>query len=128
MNEIQKARDVLAKWRKSQAWFPGPWAIRNEQPGRANWSDVIFDKHGDSLFTHDEEGGDEFSPTHDAGTDPTVAMLIVGTAGNPDLLDAIDAMLRIADTRMARREEPAFILHADRIAAAIIAADERMQQ
>ncbi|UWD83641.1 hypothetical protein NY057_05190 [Curtobacterium flaccumfaciens] len=120
-NDIQRARDVLAKWRTSQSWFPGPWGVRNEQPGRANWSDVVFDQQGDSLFTYDEEVGDEFSPTHDAGTDPTVARLIVGTAGDPDLLDAIDRVLRLASN-----EGGAFHEAAAPFASAILAADERM--
>ncbi|KTR02102.1 hypothetical protein NS184_16810 [Curtobacterium luteum] len=53
------------------------------------------------------------------------AHLIVGTAGNPDLLDAIDAFLERVTVNL--RENWAE-MYARRIAAAIIAADERMQQ
>jgi hypothetical protein len=52
------------------------------------------------------------------------ARLIVGTAGNPDLLDAIDAML--ATYLAAHSIGPTYRRDSERIAAAIIAADERM--
>ncbi|PYY59983.1 hypothetical protein DEJ17_06335 [Curtobacterium sp. MCSS17_011] len=48
--------------------------------------------------------------------------LIVGTAGNPELLDAIDGLLEAAE----RYTPGTFRVRAERIAAAIIAADERM--
>lgn len=48
-----------------------------------------------------------------------------GTAGNPDLLDALDAVLAAADVPAVPITVPVILL-ADRIAAAIIAADERM--
>jgi hypothetical protein len=50
------------------------------------------------------------------------AMLAVGTAGNPELLDAIDEGLRQYGT-LPDRSVPSFI---KRIAAAIVAANERM--
>lgn len=59
--------------------------------------------------------------------DPAVKRLVMLTAGNREALDAIDEMLRIADTRMSRREEPAFVLHAERIAAALIKADSTLR-
>jgi hypothetical protein len=54
--------------------------------------------------------------------------LIVGTAGNPDLLDAIDAMLREASADIAQygNQPDGLWSGHKRIAAAIIAADERM--
>jgi hypothetical protein len=130
VTDIQQARDVLAKWKKAQGWFPGPWAVRNEQPGRTGWADVIFDAEGDSLFTYDGPDGDEFSPTHDANTDPGVARLIVGTAGNPDLLDALDTLLKVAHEwkHGAPNKNVMLVKHAERLAAAIITADERMSK
>lgn len=109
VNDIQKARDVLAKWRDGTT--RGPWLYADL--GGSQWT--VFGAHEDpfdSNIMHADSGDD--------------AHLAVGMT-SPDLLDAIDGLLRIADTRMARREEPAFVLHAERIAAAIIAADERMR-
>jgi hypothetical protein len=99
--DIQHARDVLAKWVESAT--PGPWQVSKS----GNWV------------------------TSDAGDiarvlgDPS---LIVGTAGNLDLLDAIDDMLKhtaIMSTNSTYRFST-FGRLAERIAAAIIAADERM--
>lgn len=87
MNDIQKARDVLKKWRDA-ASDPTTWG----DPGE--WVDF-----------------------HDA-------CLVIGTAGNPDLLDAIDLVLN-GYLDIAERYRPTSINH---LAAAIIAADQRMQQ
>lgn len=75
--DIQRARDVLKKWRKK------------------------------ARGTVTYRGGN--------------MELIVGTAGNPDLLDAIDRVLRLAYI-----EGGAFHEAAAPFAAAILAADERM--
>ncbi|WP_309780270.1 hypothetical protein [Curtobacterium sp. SORGH_AS_0776] len=83
MNDIEKARDVLTKWREDSVSFP---------PG-------------------------------DAQTPKRLA-LVTGTAGNSDLLDAIDGLLwrwAITDSSIVR-------MYAELMAAAIVAADERMQQ
>jgi len=83
MNDIQQARDVLAKWREKAA------------------GTVTY--HGDNRE------------------------LIVGTAGNPDLWDAIDAMFgSVLDWADVVDGEVIYPEHIERIAAAIIAADERM--
>ncbi|WIE65918.1 hypothetical protein DEI99_005110 [Curtobacterium sp. MCLR17_036] len=122
MSDIQQARDVLAKWRERAT--EGPWRVIDgvySQEGMTYDGSQIEAEHEMVAMDHQDLDCGPVAPLGYAD-----ARLIVGTAGNPDLLDAIDEMLRIADTRMARREEPAFVLHADRIAAAIIAADERM--
>lgn len=86
MSDIQKARDVLAKWREKST--PGQWQVN------LIWSlGMVWDD----------------------------AMLTVGTAGNPDLLDAIDRVLRLAYV-----EGGAFHDSAAPIAAAIVAANGRM--
>lgn len=95
MNDIQQARDVLAKWRDGTT--PGPWRVSNS----GNW------------VTSD---ADDIAR---AGIDST---LIVGTAGNPALWDAIDGFLAMVGSFELRDRQQ----HAHKIAAAIIAADERM--
>lgn len=88
-NQIQQARDVLAKWRATP------------QPRLA-----MVNVMAQALDTESD------------------ARLIVGTAGNPDLLDAIDGLLELAtDGGPAPATTRAY---AGFIAAAIIAADERM--
>lgn len=132
MTDIQRARDVLAKWRTattkplSNAY---PWTIQHEQAGRANWSDVIVDRDGDWLFDYTDPD-DELELAHKGSADPDVVRLIVGTAGNPDLLDALDALLVASAEFVGRFPEGAatFSGPAWDLAAAIIAADERMQQ
>lgn len=86
MNDIQKARDVLAKWRNAAR--NGEWSIESDT-AESSW-------------------------------------LGRGTAGNPELLDAIDGVL--ASEQEAQKPHRAPNRHAERIAAAIIAADERMNQ
>lgn len=98
--DIQRARDVLAKWREKND--AEPW---------------YFDG-GETIW-----GGDDFSVATMTSFDSD-ARLIVGTAGNPDLLDAIDAMF--ATYLAAHSIGPTYRRDTERIAAAIIAADERM--
>lgn len=97
-NEIQKARDVLAKWRAEAT--PGP---------------LVYDR-GDLISQHPEHDGVA------AYVSRNDARLIVGTAGNPELLDAIDEMLGDVSANPLYPSH-----HAERIAAGIIAADERMR-
>lgn len=103
-NIIQQARDVLAKWRSrfnQNAWY--------------ETEDIV----GETCIA-DPEGG--YIARDLASTD---ARLIVGTAGNPDLLDALDKMLEMwAD--WARHGYVYVPEYVERIAAAIITADERM--
>ena len=86
MSDIQKARDVLAKWREKAS--VGSWSVDHVAELRAQ-----------------RDG-----------------RLIVGTAGNPELWEALDEGLRQYG-KMPDRSIPTFI---NRIAAAIVAADERM--
>lgn len=110
MTDIQKARDVLAKWRKQAP--VGPWRVTEQG---------FADQRGHEHIQ---------APYYDLKIDPMVAALIVGTAGNPDLLDAIDALL--AEALTVAMVEPVTVATlvvqniAATIAAAIIAADERM--
>ena len=114
MTDIQRARDVLAKWRVN-APSPLPWAIEND--GQDN---ITVDANRNDLVILSSREVASW-----AGLDDDDARLIVGTAGNPDLLDAIDAMLKNAQWHIdtyGSVEHP----WATYIAAAIIAADERM--
>lgn len=112
--DIQRARDALAKWRGNVA-SPLPWRIVSVDES----NDAVVDAEhiGIVALSSREE---ESSAGLYAGDD----VLIVGTAGNPDLLDALDGMLITAeryDTGNGLR------IWSDRIAAAIIAADERVK-
>jgi hypothetical protein len=112
MSEIQDARDVLAKWREaSDRLRPLPWSFH------VGWgADQVMDGDGGSINHEDQDDAAQFNGP--------VAALIVGTAGNPDLLDAIDALLATGIT-LGDRFAPK--THAAHVAAAIIAADERMR-
>lgn len=113
MTDIQQARDILAKWRKNAA-SPLPWAI--ESDGRD--SITVDANHVDIV---------QFSSREVASwacLDDDDARLIVGIAGNPDLLDAMSQMLESAG--YWGDAQPMLSNYANRIAAAIIAADERM--
>lgn len=111
MTDIQAARDVITKWRDKAA--PGPWEV-NEPIGRLN-------RHLDwvSIDTADEVE-DPRNVTYEIPR--WEAPLIIGTAGNPELLDAIDELLALYVTYPGEWPTPTV----KRIAAAIIAADERM--
>lgn len=93
MSEIQQARAVLAKWRDGTT--EGPWEDRGNYIAAPGY--VV------------------------ASTIPGDNALIVGTAGNPDLLDAIDKVMADASGAL-----PATQFYAHILATAIIAADERM--
>jgi hypothetical protein len=106
VTDIQQARDVLAKWRKGT--HEGPWARSMPTIRDANGRLVVSDP-----LTAD-------------------ARLIVGTAGNPDLLDTLDNFLWKAyrdfayTGKLTECDEPGAVQYAERIAAAIVAADKRM--
>lgn len=111
MTDIQQARDVLAKWRNNR--FSSPWEVDKNLPFSA---DLV------GLFAPAQKGyAVKFDD--DQQPDGAVAALIVGTAGNPELLDAIDGMLWAAGSPVAAE---GLVKTAERIAAAIIAADKRM--
>ncbi|UXZ57056.1 hypothetical protein [Curtobacterium sp. Arg-1] len=110
MTDIQQARDVLAKWREDAT--AGQWVVdldRGESFGAVDTPDVYSESNADSVVLPAGTVAEHDIP------------LIVGTAGNPDLLDAIDRVLRLADI-----EGGAFHDAAAPFAAAILSADERM--
>lgn len=105
-NDIQRARDVLAKWRENPTGMP--WQLGDRSP----W-------HDDEVTV---ETADKMGDVSGDYMDEDSARLIVGTAGNPDLLDAIDGFLSMVASGALRDRQQ----HAERIAAAVISADERM--
>jgi hypothetical protein len=95
---ITKARDVLAKWRE--------------------------DLDGDALSSLLDADVDPDTGYTDYAKPEIGARLIFGTAGNLDLLDAIDTVLGVyASYSKVMHRVPTYIKS---IAAAIVAADERM--
>lgn len=110
--DIQRARDVLAKWRK-EATSKGQWA--HDDLGGMSWT----------VWATGSDPHDADVIHADSGTD---AALIVGTAGNPDLLEAIDALL--AEALRVQEGWPTAPRVKDTLplAAAIIAADDRMSR
>jgi hypothetical protein len=104
--DIQQARDVLAKWRSEAT--EGTW--EHHEDGIVLVNDFVHS--GDTTIAEDL-----FTPD---------ARLIIGTAGNPDLLDAIDYLLEAATIHESRNQWSGSVPHAERLAAAVIAADERM--
>ncbi|NII42264.1 hypothetical protein E9228_002922 [Curtobacterium flaccumfaciens] len=109
--DIQQARAALAKWRKGST--PGPWGISatsNELRARDPWNGFLLGTWANA------SGADQ--------------ALIVGTAGNPELWDSLDGMLKVANEwkHGAPSKNVMFVKHAERIAAAIIAADEAMSR
>jgi hypothetical protein len=106
VTSIQQARDVLQRWRDdSQAGSPGTWSVDSSASIFPTVRDEVRGEVAHRLLSED-------------------ARLVVGTAGNPDLLDAIDGLLELAtDGGPAPATTRAY---AGFIAAAIIAADERM--
>lgn len=119
-NTVQQARDALAKWRKNPE-------------SRSAWERFDAAGLGEDIASGDRGYLGSFD-------DPTDVSLIVGTAGNPELLDAIDGLLADAQEHLADLEATgsgalASLMnitgggrhhYALRIAAEIIAADERM--
>lgn len=107
MSNIQQARDILAKWRSAAA--TGRW-------------DLKFDWAQFTAESSPEENG-YVGDTEN----PYDARLIVGIAGNPDLLNAIDGLLTHGQSAVTNPMNEFGVRDwADRIATAIIAADERM--
>lgn len=103
---IQQARDALTKWRDNDVLL---------------WH---YDEHGTVL--------DSTGAAVVIGATEGDARLIVGTAGNPELLDAIDDMLAATIAAYEAWGNRVGRLTVDstgrvaRLAAAIIAADKRM--
>lgn len=123
MSNIQEARSVLKKWRANVK--QGVWRKLEDVEWPADDGEMVKQAAigtDSGPLTWDDHGGDVFTPED--------ARLIVGMAGNPELLDAIDAMLRMASAypglQWVDGDAYRFLSAADRIAAAIIAADERM--
>lgn len=109
MSDIQQARDVLAKWR--DAATPGAWHVEHHRID-IELVPAVFADEPEALVIEPD------------GVGPDDARLIVGTAGNPDLLDALDGLLAAAIWTMTTAG--VFYESTELIAAAIIAADERM--
>jgi hypothetical protein len=106
MIDIQQARDVLARWLGNVP--TGRWEVTADGYVVLPTAPIT---HFINVASHEE-----------------VAPLIVGTAGNPDLLDALDYLLRhhgIVQTGSNVTLSTTGLL-IERIAAAIIAADDRM--
>jgi hypothetical protein len=112
VSDIQRARDVLAKLRVD-ATARGRWREQDHE---------VMEDSGGLPWVESRWVADVDSVTGNG-------RLIVGTAGNPELLDAIDALLAAEQRRRASMHDNLshdLSHHAERIAAAIIAADERM--
>lgn len=102
-------RDVLKKWREEST--AGPWWV-SEPLSEDLSAELAYDLGVVG-------GGDETLATvHGPSAD---ARLIVGTAGNPDLLDALDGLLE-SWTDWSYSIPPSV----ESVADAIIFADERM--
>ena len=123
--QIQQARDVLATWREEAT--AGQRIVdldRGESFGSVDTPDVYGEGNADSVVLPAGTVGEHDIP------------LIVGTAGNPELLDAIDAVLEAGCLRFGDVTSSSFTGGyrrsssdtAERLAAAIIAADERMSR
>lgn len=112
MSVVQQARAALAKWRTaSDRLRPAPWS-----PAPLWGGMLITDADGAQLNSDDQADAAEFNGP--------VAALIAGTAGNPELWDSIDGLLR-------HHEEDGMTVSAvaswvRNIATAIVRADERM--
>ncbi|MDY1005712.1 hypothetical protein [Curtobacterium sp. CFBP9011] len=113
--DIQQARDVLKKWREGAV--AGPWFADREHPefdGATIANDAFLNPTNEN----------EHEPVLDvSGISIGDARLIVGTAGNPDLLDVLDGMLTTASLAKTPDQVSSWF---PRLAAAIIAADDRM--
>jgi len=110
MTDIQRARDVLAKWRE-EANAKSAWVFEKGHSGGMYGAWVYANESGSDTIA------DDIWPDGNA-------RLIVGLAGNPDLLDAIDELLAMYVSRTAG--DPLAPASVRRIAAAILSADERM--
>lgn len=119
-NIIRHARAALAKWRTNR--FNSRWEVDKNLPFSADLVGFFDPAQKEYAVKFDD----------DRQPDGAVADLIVGTAGNPELLDAIDAQLAFAAEYDERPEEgrsgtgDLWMTFAERTAAAIVTADERM--
>jgi len=112
--DIQQARDVLAKW--AEGTTPRPWAVE-EMPETGECRLVMADEDFDAPTIITVASG---------GMTRADAALIVGTAGNPALWDALDGAFAKALTVIELFPGGAVAAAFVPIAEAIIAADERM--
>lgn len=128
MTEIQQARDVLEKWRERAT--EAPWRVIDgvySQEGMTYDGSQIEAEHEMVAMDHQDLDCGPVAPLGYAD-----ARLIVGTAGNPELLDAIDWLLAatVASYEAWGNRVGQYTVdkdgHAARIAAAIVAADEQM--
>ncbi|WP_065962413.1 hypothetical protein [Curtobacterium sp. UCD-KPL2560] len=122
--DIQAARDVLTKWRERAT--EGPWNVIDgvySQEGMTYDGSQIEAEHEMVAMDHQDL---DCGPVAPLGYSD--ARLIVLTAGNPDLLDAIDHLLRHHE--IVRRGSKITLSTTGRLieslAATIVAANERM--
>jgi hypothetical protein len=112
-DEIQRARDVLAKWRKEAR--EGRWHFAYLIPASKNLGTIDGDMEREDFYVASDVTSED-------------ARLIIGLAGNPDLLDAIDSLLATAQREDLRALGLGPLLYdAERTAETIIAADDRMR-
>ncbi|PZE33972.1 hypothetical protein DEJ21_14075 [Curtobacterium sp. MCSS17_006] len=121
MTDIQQARNVLAKWRTNR--FNSLWEVDKNLPFSADLVGLFAPAQKEYVVKFDD----------DRQPDGAVADLIVGTAGNPELLDWIDRFLRDSEAdleaargRLGRTDEPGAVGEAITLAGVIIAADQRI--
>lgn len=138
MNDIQKARDVLARWRAEAQigqWnLDGPdYQFFGQRDGDYVNADII--SAGDNRVAvaamHTPLTANQPSCLAASDQFHADARLIVGTAGNPELLDAIDGQLAYAiNLESTGWDGPGIrqiMREAKRMARTIVAADERMK-
>ncbi|MEK6343922.1 MAG: hypothetical protein V4737_08790 [Curtobacterium sp.] len=113
-NTIQRARDVLKRVRDAST--PHPWGTDvsyAEHPiGAFMSANVVVNDWDVASF-----GGADLAPGE--GREDRARVLLTS---DPDLLDAIDGLLRSYET-LPERSTPTYLL---RLAAAILSAEERM--
>jgi len=121
MSVYKEAREVIAKWRERAT--EGPWKVIDgvySDEGLTYDGSQIEAEHEMVAMDHQDLDCGAVAPLGYAD-----ARLIVGTAGNPDLLDALDGLLR-------HHEEEGVTVSAIRnwvrlMAEAIIRADKQME-
>jgi len=112
VTDIQQAPDVLATW--ADGTTPRPWAVE-EIPETGECRIVMVDEDLDAPTIIAVTSG---------GMTRADASLIVGIVGNPELFAAISQMLESAG--YWGDAQPMLSNYANRIAAAIIVADQRI--
>lgn len=107
-DQIQQARDVLTKWRKEAR--EGRWHFAYSIPASKNLGTIDGDMEREGFYVASDVTSED-------------ARLIIGLAGNPVLLDAVDLLL---ERSIRWPNAPLDMEPIELIAAAIIAAQEQM--